>query len=165
MKTIIITILMLCMSLFATPKVGDDAVSFALPNLYNNSDMVTNKSSEGKVVLLNLWASWCAGCKEEMPLFVKLQKEYSKTEFEIVLSSIDNVPQSARDFLTKVDSERTLTSLYDTSKILPKTYRCSGMPSSFLIDRRGKIIAIYIGSMDDEAIISLKSKIQTLLGQ
>ena len=165
MKKLIIVALLLCMNAFGAPRVGDDAVKFSLPNLYNSSQIVTNESTKGKVVLLNLWASWCSGCQEEMPLFVNLQKEYSKDKFEIVLSSIDNMPQGAVDFLSKVDKNRVLTSLYDESKILPKTYRCPGMPSSFLIDKNGKIVAVYIGSLDADAIVNLKAKIKTLLGQ
>lgn len=165
MKTIIITIVMLCMNLFAAPKVGDDAVGFSLPSLYNSSDVVTDKSRLGKVVLLNLWASWCSGCQEEMPRFVTLQKEYDKEQFEILLVSIDNIPQSAQDFLEKVDKKKSLTSLYDEQKILPKTYRCPGMPSSYLIDKKGKIVEIYIGSLDEESISDLNRKIKILVGK
>ena len=156
---------MICMNLFGAPREGDDAVKFTLPNLYNESEVLQSNTTKGKVVLLNLWASWCSGCQEEMPLFVALQEEYPKEKFEIVLSSIDNVPQSAVDFLAKVDTKRTLTSLYDADKKLPKTYRCPGMPSSFLIDKEGKIAEVYIGSLDEDGIKNLKAKIKTLLGK
>ena len=100
-----------------------------------------------------------------MPLFVKLQKEYSKKNFEIVLASIDSVPQSAIDFLNKVDKEKILTALYDKEKMLAKSYKCPGMPSSFLIDQNGEISAVYIGSLDEDGIENLKAKIQTLVGK
>jgi len=161
----LIGIVLLSVALFAAPRVGDNAVKFKLPELYAQNTILKSESLHGKVVLLNIWASWCSGCMEEMPLFVKLQKEYSKKNFEIVVSSIDSLPQSAKDFLSKVDSGKTLTALYDQQKILPKTYKCPGMPTSFLIDKKGIISAVYIGSLDAAGIKKLKAKIHTLVGK
>lgn len=164
MKTLLTTLL-LAASLFAAPKVGDSAVSFELPNLYNPNKQTSNEDLKGKVVLLNLWASWCSGCQEEMPLFVELQKQFQGSNFKILLSSIDKDPQSAIAFLQEVDKNKVLQSLYDKQKQLPKAYRCAGMPSSYLIDKNGKIVNIYIGSLDQEAIAKLKMKIKELLGK
>jgi len=164
MKNILIGIF-IAINLFGAPRVGDEAVKFQLPDLYEKHTLLQSKQLKGKVILLNLWASWCSGCQEEMPLFVELQKEYPKIEFEIVLSSIDNIPQSARDFLAKVDKERVLTSIYDEDKTLPKAYRCPGMPSSFLIGKDGNIVAVYVGSLDENGISELNSKIKSLLGK
>ena len=164
MKNIILIILF-SLTLSAAPRVGDDAVKFNLPHLYNENSYFSNNEMKGKVVLLNLWASWCSGCQEEMPLFVDLQSRYSKSKFLVVTSSIDNVAQSAIDFLDRVDTNRVLTSLYDIDKILPKSYRCPGMPSSFLIDKNGKIVEVYIGSLDEDGIKKLTIKIQSLLGE
>ena len=164
MKNIFI-IMLLGITLFAAPREGDKQVAFNLPTLYNANATLSSETLHGKVVLLNLWASWCSGCQEEMPLFVKLQKQYAKKNFEIVLSSIDSLPQSAKDFLAQVDGQRSLTALYDAQKVLPKSYRCPGMPSSFLIDKDGKIAAVYIGSLDADGIQKLQSKIHTLLGE
>ncbi len=160
----LISIVLVSVALFGAPRVGDKAVEFNLPSLYDQTRFVKSKSLHGRVILLNLWASWCSGCQEEMPLFVKLQKEYPKKKFEIVLSSIDNEMQGALDFLAEVDKEKILTSLYDGDKKLPKTYRCPGMPSSFLIDKDGKIVKVYVGSLDEQAMKELKEKIKVLLG-
>ena len=165
MKKLIVIALLLCVNIFAAPSVGDSAVEFDLPELYNQNKILNSQALQGKVVLLNLWASWCSGCQEEMPLFVDLQEKYSKNNFVIVTSSIDNVAQSARDFLDRVDKEKQLVSLYDAKKILPKTYRCPGMPSSFLIDKSGTISEVYVGSLDNKAMGELKVKIDKLLGE
>jgi len=159
----ILLILLITLELFAAPSVGDKAVSFTLPNLYNLNHSTSTQSLKGKVVLLNLWASWCNGCQEEMPLFVQLQKEFSKDKFQIILSSIDAEPQNAIDFLEDVDKQKVLTSLYDANKKLPKAYQCVGMPSSFLISKDGKIIKTYLGGFNEEQIIELKNKIKTLM--
>jgi thiol-disulfide isomerase/thioredoxin len=164
MKKLLVT-LALCANIFAAPSVGDKGVSFKLPNLYNETSTTTAASLEGKVVLLNLWASWCGGCQEEMPLFVALQEEYAGKDFKIVLSSIDSDPENAIEFLKEVDDKRVLTALYDEGKTLPKGYRCIGMPSSYLLDKDGKVVKVYVGSLDEDAIKSLKSTINTLLGK
>ena len=161
----LISIVLVSVALFGAPGVGDKAVQFTLPTLYNPTHFVKSERFQGRVVLLNLWASWCSGCQEEMPLFVKLQRAYPKEKFEIVLSNIDNEMQGAVDFLAEVDKKRSLTALYDKDKKLPKTYRCPGMPSSFLIDKNGKIISIYIGSLDAKGILELKQTINKLLGR
>jgi len=167
MKKILIFIIgiLLAVEIFAAPGVGDKAVDFTLPSLYNENKTLSSKELQGKVVLLNLWASWCSGCQEEMPLFVKLQQEFNKQDFEIVLSSIDSSAQNGIDFLQQVDPQQTLTSLYDAKKTLPKAYRCAGMPSSYLIDQEGNIVAVYIGSLDEEAMQKLHSKIVELIGK
>jgi len=161
----LLSIVLLSVALFAAPRVGDNAVKFELPDLYAQNISFKSASLKGKVVLLNMWASWCGGCQEEMPLFVELQKEFSKSKFEIVLANIDNEAKNGVDFLSKVDKKRSLTALYDADKILPKAYRCPGMPSSFLIDQNGKVVGVYIGSLDTEAILDLKKTIKKLLGK
>jgi len=161
----LLSIVLLTVALFGAPRVGDDAVKFELPNLYVANQTLKSESLKGKVVLLNMWASWCGGCQEEMPLFVTLQNEFSKSDFEIVLANIDNEAKNGVDFLSKVDAKRSLTALYDAKKTLPKAYRCPGMPSSFLIDQSGKVVGVYIGSLDSEALVELKKTIRKLLGK
>ena len=164
MKKILLALL-ITLELFAAPSVGDKAVAFSLPNLYHPKQKTSMDSLKGKVVLLNLWASWCSGCQEEMPKFVALQKRFSKEKFQIVLSSIDSDPSNAIDFLHEVDKNRVLTALYDAEKKLPKAYRCLGMPSSFLISQEGKILKVYVGSLDDAKIKELQNTLKKLLGK
>ena len=161
----ILSIVLLSVALFGAPRVGDNAAKFELPDLYAQNTSLKSESLKGKVVLLNMWASWCGGCQEEMPLFVTLQNEFSKSKFEIVLANIDNEAKNGVDFLSKVDKKRSLTALYDAQKVLPKAYKCPGMPSSFLIDQKGKVVAVYIGSLDAGGIAKLKQTINKLLGK
>ncbi len=161
----LLSIFLLSIALFAAPRVGDDAVKFELPDIYAQNKSLKSESLHGKVVLLNMWASWCSGCQEEMPLFVQLQSEFSRSEFEIVLANIDNEAKNGIDFLSKVDAKRSLKTLYDSQKSLPKAYQCPGMPSSFLINQNGKIVDVYIGSLDTDGISKLKQTIKKLLGK
>jgi len=160
---IILILLVIYANIMAAGKEGDRASSFNLPNLYHLDKKVSFDKYKGKVVLLNLWASWCGGCQEEMPLFVDLQKEFQGSGFSILLSSIDKDPQNAINFLHDIDSNHLLDALYDSKKVLPKDYRCIGMPSSYLIDKNGNIDTVYVGSIDEEKMVTLKAKIKSLL--
>jgi len=162
----IVSILLLtALALFATPNIGDKAVNFTLPNLYNHSVKTSSKALQGKVTLINIWASWCSGCQEEMPLLVQLQENYSKDKFEVILVNIDSQGQNAIDFLDYADPQKHLTALYDTEKSLAKAYRCPGMPSSILIDQKGNIAGVYIGSFHEKSIKKLKNNINQLIGK
>ena len=162
MKVILI-LLFIYANIMAAGKEGDKATSFSLQNLYHLDKKVSFDAYKGKVVLLNLWASWCGGCQEEMPLFVKLQEEFQGSDFSILLSSIDKDAKNAVDFLHDIDPNNLLDALYDSEKTLPKAYRCIGMPSSYLIDKNGKIDTVYVGSIDEEKLVTLKAKIKSLL--
>jgi len=164
MKKIALLILIM-MNLYAAPRVGDSAIAFKLQNLYQANKIISSSNFNNKVTLLNLWASWCSGCQEEMPLFVQLQNKYAKSKFEIITSSIDSLPENAIDFLNEVDKHKTLTALYDADKKLPKAYRCPGMPTSFLIGKDGKILKVYIGSLDQDAMSELSATVQKLVGE
>jgi len=160
----IILLIMVMINLYAAPRVGDNAIEFSLTDLYHESKIVSSSQYNGKVTLLNLWASWCSGCQAEMPLFVDLQNRYKKNNFEIITSSIDSSPSAAVDFLNEVDMQHTLTALYDEDKSLPKAYKCPGMPTSFLIGKDGKIVKVYVGSLDHNDIKELEATIQELVG-
>ncbi len=159
----IILLITLALTLSAEVKVGDTVSNFKLPYLYDTSKEITLQKNIAKVTLINLWASWCTGCKEEMPLFVQFQKKYDPKDFKIILSSIDKKRQNSIDFLNEVDKNKVLLAVYDKEKVLPKEYRAIGMPSSYLIDENLKIIKIFVGSLSMEDIKELENQIDSLL--
>ena len=163
MKTFII-IWALIANLAAGVVEGDKAIDFSLKSLDGNKNYTMN-DFKGEVVLLNLWASWCSGCKEEMPEFFHLQQEYKKG-FKIVAVSIDSDIGNSEKFLASVEDDlkikRPFVVLHDSDKKLPKAYRCIGMPSSYLIDKEGVIRKIIVGSLNSEDIEALKHDIDAL---
>ncbi|MDQ7084185.1 MAG: TlpA disulfide reductase family protein [Sulfurovum sp.] len=152
------------LSLYAEVSQGDKAFDFKLKTL-DNKKSYTMQSFKGEVVLLNLWASWCKGCKKEMPEFVALQNSYTKG-FKLVTVNLDDDPKKAIKFLKSVEKKTGMKnpfiSLYDPSKSLAKAYACSAMPSSYLIDKYGKIQNIMVGSLDAHDIEKLKLDINSL---
>ena len=163
MKTLLL-FLALVLNLNAGISEGDKAPNFTLKTLDGKSSH-TLQSLKGEVVLVNLWASWCKGCKKEMPEFFKLQKSYKKG-FKIVTVSVDDEAEKSQKFLhsveKKVGYKTPFITLHDTKKNVAKAYQCSAMPSSYLIDKNGVIRNIIIGSMDDADIQALKQEINHL---
>jgi len=160
----VIVLMVLVVSLFGEISKGDKAIDFNLKTLdgtksYKLSDF------KGEVVLLNLWASWCGGCKKEMPEFFNLQKEY-KSGFKIVTVSIDKDRNNAVDFLSSVEKsagfKTPFVSLYDPKKGLARAYGARGMPSSYLIDKNGVVVLVMIGSLSHSDIAQLKTQIDKL---
>jgi len=157
-------ILLLSNTLFANVHIGEKAPDFKLDTLDKNTSIQLS-SLRGQTVLVNIWASWCKGCKKEMPEFFKLQHDYRKG-FKIVTVSVDNEAEKAQLLLRSVEKtigfKAPFIALHDTNKNVAKAYQCAAMPSSYLVDKNGVIRDIIIGSMDDADIQVLKQKINHL---
>jgi len=94
----------------------------------------------GKTVLLNLWATWCAPCREEMPSLDRLQRELGSDTFEVVALAVDRTGlESARKFLDSIGV--TSLALYaDETTRSGSALRAVGMPTTILIDPEGREI-------------------------
>jgi thiol-disulfide isomerase/thioredoxin len=88
-------------------------------------------------VLVDFWASWCAPCRESMPVLEKLSKSYKEKGFVVLGVNIDNDAEAARKFLK--DLPVSFQVVCDAQKQVAKAYAPPTMPSSYLIDRQGKV--------------------------
>ncbi len=103
------------------------------------------KDWRGKVVLLNLWATWCVPCRKEMPGLDRLQAELGSDTFEVVAVSVDKTGiEGARKFLGQVKSEK-LAVYADPGVRITSTLKAIGMPATILIDREGREIGRLVG--------------------
>jgi thiol-disulfide isomerase/thioredoxin len=92
----------------------------------------------GKVVLLNIWATWCAPCREEMPALDRLQQALGGPDFEVVALSIDGGGMAVvRSFYDEVGI-RALAPYVDASMQAGSALRLVGVPTTLLLDRGGK---------------------------
>lgn len=107
----------------------------------------------GKVVLLNIWATWCAPCRVEMPSMERLYREIGDEDFEIVAVSID-APEGQADLIGRpggniqafADSlSLTFPILHDPDGRIQQTYRTTGVPESFVIGRDGRVYRMLAG--------------------
>ena len=108
----------------------------------------------GKVVLLNLWATWCAPCRKEMPSLDRLQAELGSDKFDVVAVSVDKTGvEGAKKFLDQIKVEK-LGVYADPSIKLGTALKAIGMPSTVLVDREGREIGRLVGPAEwdsDEA--------------
>ncbi len=102
----------------------------------------------GKIVLLNVWATWCLPCREEMPALDALDTKLGGEDFQVVAVNIDKGgPDKAAAFLK--DTGATHLALYtDPTGKLFSTLKTVGMPTTLIIDRNGKEIARLVGPAD-----------------
>jgi thiol-disulfide isomerase/thioredoxin len=100
---------------------------------------------KGKVVLLNLWATWCLPCRKEMPALDRLQRELGSEAFEVVALSVDRAGLGgARKFLGEAKVEN-LALYADPTARLAGTLRAAGLPATLLIGRDGREIGRLLG--------------------
>ncbi len=112
------------------------------------------KSNRGNVVLVNLWATWCAPCREEMPALVALQSKLASKGLKLITVSADEPEDeaSARQFLSeqKVPSPAYIKRVENDEKFIESLDpKWSGaLPASFLYDRNGRKVRAFIGEVD-----------------
>ena len=134
-------------NLSGKPRLGKGAPApdFTLPDL--DGKMVSLAGYEGKVVFLNIWATWCPPCVEEMPSMEKLHIELKDEGFEILAVSIDESgAEAVLPFMKK--HKLNFPALTDTKGIFKSLYQTTGVPETFIIDKDGIIIEKAIGPRD-----------------
>lgn len=106
------------------------------------------KDWQGRVVLLNLWATWCAPCRKEMPALAALQKELGSAGFEVVALAVDRAgAEAAQKFL--VSAKATDLALYiDPTARGATALNAVGMPTTLLLDRQGREIGRLTGAAE-----------------
>ncbi len=121
------------------------ALDFSLPNL--DGEMVRLSDFRGKVVLLNIWATWCPPCVEEMPSMERLHQKLKDEGLVILAVSIDlDGARTVAPFMQK--HRLSFTSLTDTKGLVKDLYRPTGVPESHIIDRNGVVVDKVIGPRD-----------------
>jgi len=124
---------------------GVSAPDFTFPGL--DGKKVSLADYKGKVVLLNIWATWCAPCVAEMPSMEKLYRELKDEGFVIVAVSVDETGTDAvAPFMKK--HKLGFPVLLDTVGDIKSLYQVTGIPESFIIDKDGIIIEKIIGPRD-----------------
>jgi len=121
---------------------------------------------KGRVVLLNLWATWCAPCRREMPGLDRLQAELGGEDFEVVALSVDRKGKAASaKFLDEINVKNLGLYVDKTNKAFFEM-RARGLPATYLIDREGRLIGRLIGPAEwdsDEAKALIQAAIDNKL--
>jgi peroxiredoxin len=124
---------------------GSDAPAWELKDL--DGKAVKLADFKGKVVVLDFWATWCPPCRAEIPGFIELQKQYGEKGLAIVGVSLDQAgAATVKAFVEKNKMNYPVVMGDDTTV---KAYGgINGIPTTFVIDRKGKIAGKHIGFAD-----------------
>jgi thiol-disulfide isomerase/thioredoxin len=144
---------------FLPVEVGSRAPNFTATDLQGRP--VSLDDLKGQVVLLNVWATWCGPCRDEMPSMERLHKELGPRGLKIVAVSVDAEPGTDAAKAQSADQPGggdvgefvkalglTFTIWHDPSGDIQRTYRTTGVPESFVIDRNGVIQKKVIGATE-----------------
>jgi cytochrome c biogenesis protein CcmG/thiol:disulfide interchange protein DsbE len=126
-------------------KVGDPAPSFAVAPLDGGADLSLG-GLKGKVVLVNLWASWCPPCLQEMPSLERLHERLKPEGLLVVGVSGDEDEDPIRKVVR--DDKLSFTIARDPRGVMSGAYHATGFPETYLIDRKGVLRAAFIGPVD-----------------
>jgi peroxiredoxin len=122
-------------------RAGFPAPDFVLPDLQGQA--VRLSDHRGKIVFLNLWATWCPPCREEMPSMQRLYQQMSGRDFVMLAVSEDYDVAAVAAFAQQM--RLSFPILLDTKGELPPRYGVTGYPETFIIDRNGNVIEHIIG--------------------
>jgi peroxiredoxin len=148
---------------------GAEAPDFAATDLAGNA--VHLKDFQGRVVLVNVWATWCAPCRDEMPSMQRLYDALGDTDFEILAVSVDARPGQNKDGrpggnLAAFADELGLTFpiLHDPDGKIELIYQTTGVPETFLVGRDGLIYKKVAGGTEWDAPVN-QELVRRLLGE
>jgi cytochrome c biogenesis protein CcmG/thiol:disulfide interchange protein DsbE len=135
------------------------APAFALTD--SSGKIVSLKSYRGKVVLLDFWATWCHGCKQEIPWFSEFEKTYHRQGLAVVGVSMDEDGWKAvKPFLAETRVPYRMLLGDDATA---KRYGIGSLPETFLIDRHGMVAAVYKEGLVDKD--NVEANIQAILSK
>ena len=116
--------------------------------LDENGKPVTLEAFRGKVVLLNLWATWCVPCREEMPALDRLQAQRGGEGFQVVAVAQERGGREKVDrFLSEIGAKGIVPYL-DSSMKSARAWTAIGLPTTLLIDRQGREVGRLVGGAD-----------------
>lgn len=133
--------LSLAAAAFAATPIGAPAPDFTLKR--DSGENMRLSELRGEVVMINFWATWCAPCRQELPLLNSLYDQYRKVGFSLLAINVDDDPANARAMARKLGLKFPV--LLDTDKRISRLYDVTAMPSTWLIDRDGRVRYVHRG--------------------
>lgn len=138
------------------------ALEIALPK-YPGGEVFTLSAHRGKVVLLDVWATWCEPCADALPLYQDLATEFAARGLEVFTINVDADPRPIAPFLA--EAKVSLPVLLDPeARFAESTLKVKLMPTAFLIDKKGVVRFVHEG-FDEGQLATWLSEIERLLAE
>lgn len=120
--------------------------AFELTNLYDEEEVITNDQIAGKVVLVNVFGSWCVACIQEHPMLVKISKKK-----QVLMLGVDwrDTREKGKAWLERYGNPYDLT-VFDGDSLFAIDLGITGAPESFLVDKQGRIRYKHVGIITDK---------------
>ncbi len=118
-----------------------------LPLMDLQGSAVSYSPIEGKITVLNLWATWCPPCREEMPSLQRLADDLPDDQYQLVGIAMDHDDHLVREFLA--ERNVVFSNLLDaTEDVISQTLSVQGLPSTLIINEQGRVIAVIPGGRE-----------------
>lgn len=127
---------------------NSEAPDFALKTLDNKEIQLSNL--KGKGVIINFWGSWCKPCEKEMPALENTYKWYKDKNVEVIGVNLEESNLAVKSYVDR--KSLSFPILLDKDGQVRDIYNVSTIPSSFFINKDGKIVKEYVGQMNEETL-------------
>jgi thiol-disulfide isomerase/thioredoxin len=117
---------------------------------------------KGKVVLIDFWASWCGPCQKSMPFLNQLRNERQNDGFEVIAINVDEDTKEALQLLQEHPVDYVMA--FDPKAECPKIFNVKAMPSSYFVDKAGKVRKIHLGYRDGDQTV-IRELVSALLAE
>ncbi|MDB6126476.1 MAG: Redoxin domain protein [Verrucomicrobia bacterium] len=117
----------------------------------------------GHVTIVDFWASWCAPCKASFPIYGRIQSDFAARGVLVVAVSVDQRASDYDGFLKKFHPP--FVTLLDAKKKLVNEVRVPAMPTSYVLDRSGRVRFVHVGFHGASTEQEIRSQIETLLAE
>lgn len=161
LKPVLLTLIALGWTGAHAADAGAPAPSCAIP-AFAGDGRVDPAALPGKVVYLDFWASWCGPCAKSFPFLERMHNDLAGRGLEVVAINLDERREDAAHFLAKHPASFTIGA--DPEGKCPRLYGVKGMPTSYLIDRQGRIREVHEGFASGDAP-KLRAQVERLLAQ
>ena len=127
-------------------RIGQPAPNFTLPQLENDQGSLSLASYRGKTVVVNFWASWCGPCRDEAPLLQAASVAHRGNGVVVLGVDTRDLIDDARDFVAEY--RLAYPNVYDGGGSLWEPWGLTGLPETFVLDSRGRIVAHVRGPIE-----------------